>query len=32
MKLMLVLGHAINYCIVLDDFVMKNRELCKYEL
>jgi hypothetical protein len=29
---MLLLGRAIDYCTVLDDFVAKNRELCKYEL
>ena len=32
MKLMQVLGQAMDYRTVLDDFVAKNRELRKYEL
>jgi hypothetical protein len=31
-KLMLLLGQAMDYHSILDDFVAKNRELCKHEL
>jgi len=31
-KLILLLGQAMDYRTVLDDFVAKNRELCKHEL
>ena len=32
MKLMLSSGWAMDYCTVINDFIVKNQEICKHEL